>query len=575
MADPQAQAQTQTQVPSQDHARRSMSCTHTSSENLVLETTNSEYGDLASPDDDAEQEKAEGRLRSSFATGRSNDLNPSLNLQKTVTRRETILSRIRSRPPLGNFSHPLEHQKTTVEDLVDFDGPDDPYRPLNWAMSKKVLTTALYGFTTMSATWGSSAYSPGTEQVARQFHVGTQTSTLGTTLFLFGFGLGPLLWAPLSEVYGRKNAVLPPMFVAAMFSFGSGAAKDIQTIMITRFFAGFFASAPVTNTGGVLADLFPASQRGIAIATYAMAVVLGPVFGPIIGAALVVQRNLRWRWTEYLTGILQLFILSLDVIFLDESYPPRLLVYKARRLRHQSGNWALHAKFEEWDVSIQELANKFLIRPFQLLTTPICALVALYASFCYGILYMQLGAIPIIFAENRHWKQVPSELPFLAILLGAVTGAAINIFNQILYNRKAGGKVAPELRLPPMMFGSFLFAAGLFVTGWTADPSIHWIAPVIGLYLAGLGFFTIFQAALNYLVDTFQKYAASAVAANTFLRSCFAGAFPLVVAPLYHNVGVAWGTSIFGFFSVALIPVPFVFYMYGKRIRARSKWSKF
>jgi hypothetical protein len=168
--------------------------------------------------------------------------------------------------------------------------------------------------------------------------------------------------------------------------------------------------------------------------------------------------------------------------------------------------------------------GQFLIRPFQLLTTPICALVALYASFCYGILYMQLGAIPIIFAENRHWRQVPSELPFLAILLGAVTGAVINIFNQLLYNRKAGGKVAPELRLPPMMFGSFLFAAGLFVTGWTADPSIHWIAPVIGLYLAGLGFFTIFQAALNYLVDTFQKYAASAVAANTFLRSCFAGA---------------------------------------------------
>ena len=137
---------------------------------------------------------------------------------------------------------------------------------------------------------------------------------------------------------------------------------------------------------------------------------------------------------------------------------------------------------------------------------------------------MQLGAIPIIFAENRHWKQVPSELPFLAIMVGAMSGAAINVYNQLVYNRKAGGKVAPELRLPPMMFGSFLFAAGLFVTGWTADPRIHWIAPVLGLYLAGLGFFTIFQAALNYLVDTFQKYAASAVAANTFLRSCFAGA---------------------------------------------------
>lgn len=148
------------------------------------------------------------------------------------------------------------------------------------------------------------------------------------------------------------------MFVAACFSFATGAAKDLQTIMITRFFTGFFASAPVTNTGGVLGDLFPSSQRGIAIASYAMAVVIGPVFGPIVGAAFVVQPSLRWRWTQYLTGIIQLFVLVLDIIFLDESYPPRLLVYKARRLRHQSGNWALHAKFEEWDVSVQELARK-------------------------------------------------------------------------------------------------------------------------------------------------------------------------------------------------------------------------
>ncbi|KAK4941599.1 hypothetical protein LTR10_018476 [Elasticomyces elasticus] len=544
---------------------------------LSRETTNSEYGDLE-PDDlenartspDVEKARPNRPTRSSSrATGRDSQLN------RTMSRRETVLSRIRTRPPIGDFSHPLEHQKTTIDDLVDFDGPEDPYRPLNWSMKKKVMTTALYGFTTMTATWASSAYSPGTGQVAAEFHVGMQTATLGTTLFLFAFGIGPLLWAPLSEVYGRKNAVLPPMFIAACFSFATGAAKDLQTVMITRFFAGFFASAPVTNTGGVLGDLFPSSQRGIAIASYAMAVVIGPVFGPIVGAALVVQPNLRWRWTEYLTGIIQLFILVLDIIFLDESYPPRLLVYKARRLRHQSGNWALHAKFEEWDVSIGELARKFLVRPFQLLTTPICALVALYASFCYGILYMQLGAIPIIFEGHRHWKPLPSELPFLGILVGAVSGAGINVYNQLVYNRKAGGKVAPELRLPPMMFGSFLFSAGLFVTAWTADPKYPWIAPVIGLTMTGLGFFTIFQAALNYLVDTFQRYAASAIAANTFLRSCFAGAFPLIVTPLYDNVGIPWGTSIFAFFALALVPVPFFFFTYGERIRMRSKWSRF
>lgn len=111
-------------------------------------------------------------------------------------------------------------------------------------------------------------------------------------------GLGPLVWAPLSEVYGRKPAVLAPYFIAAIFSFGTATAKDLQTIMITRFFAGFFGSAPVTNTGGVLGDIWTAEERGAAIVGYAMAVVGGPILGPIVGGA-VVQSYLGWRWTEY------------------------------------------------------------------------------------------------------------------------------------------------------------------------------------------------------------------------------------------------------------------------------------
>jgi hypothetical protein len=289
------------------------------------------------------------------------------------------------------------------------------------------------------------------------------------------------------------------------------------------------------------------------------------------------QPFLGWRWTEYLTGILQAAILVVAVVFIDESYPPKLLVYKARRLRHDTGNWALHARFEEWDVSIGELAHKFLLRPVQLLCTPICFLMALYASFCYGILYMQLGAIPIIFGELRGWGPLVATLPFLCIFLGAILGCLLNVYNQTLYNKAyhaAGNRAVPEKRLPPMMLGSVLFSAGQFLLGWTATPSVHWVVPCVGLVMLGTGFFTIFQAALNYLVDTFQAYAASAVAANTFLRSCFAGAFPLVVGPLYHNIGVGPGSSITGGFAALLIPVPFVFYRYGRRIRAKSPWSR-
>lgn len=377
------------------------------------------------------------------------------------------------------------------------------------------------------------------------------------------------------EVYGRKPAVLIPYFLAAMFSFGTATAKDIQTVIITQFFAGLFGSAPVTNTGGVLSDIWAPTQRGTAIVGYAFAVVGGPVLGPIVGGAIV-QSYLRWRWTEYLTGIMMMSILLVDILVLDESYPPVLLVYKARRLRITTANWALHAEFEEWDVSFKEMANKFGVRPFQMLVTPICFCVALHTSFVYGIIYGNLAAFPIEFQEERGWNLLVGALPFLALLLGIVLGGVANVLSQRFYNRQSlhnGNKAVPEARLPPMMIGGVGFSGGLFLFGWTSNKSISWIAPCIGVSLIGFGFFTIFQSALNYLIDTFQRYSASAVAAIVFVRSLLAAAFPLFISPMYRKLSIPWALSVLGFFSILLVPIPFLFYIYGPRLRARGKYS--
>ena len=503
--------------------------------------------------------------------------------RQTSSIRETAtntLSIVRSRNPAQNraHTHPLVHAKTGPDVLVDFEGPDDPYRPLNWPMRKKVITTLMYGLTTAGATLASSIYSSGITQISERFHVGQEVSILGLTLFLFGFGVGPLIWAPLSEVYGRKIAVLAPYFIAAIFSIASGAAKDIQTVLITRFFTGVFGSAPVTNTGGVLGDLWSAEQRALALVGYAYAVAGGPLLGPIIGGAICIHDvHNGWRWLGFLPGIYMFMILFLDILLLDECYAPVLLVYKARRLRISSGNWALHASHEEWDISVADLAKKYLIRPFQMLATPICFAIALYASFVYGLLYANFGAFPTVFEEMRGWNQVVGALPFLTLLLGVIAAGLLNITNQRYYFKRFkanDNRPVPEARLPPMMVGSVLMSAGLFIFAWTAGPGTFWFACQVGLFLIGLGFFTIFQAALNYLVDTFQKYGASAIAANTFLRSVFAGAFPLFISQEIKALGVGWGISIFGFFSVLLIPIPFLFFTYGKRIRARGYWSR-
>lgn len=253
------------QTPSPTPPREQEQLTRNSSQ--TLETTNTNYRN----ENGWDEEKGDndfGRIPTE-ATGKSSGLS------RSISRRDTAISKIRSRP-IPVFSHPMSHVPTTADVLVDFDGPDDPYRPMNWPMHKKTSTLLLYGLTTMSATWASSSYSSGTYLVEREFHVGSEVAILGTTLFLIGFGIGPLLWAPLSEVYGRRLAVLVPMFPSMCFSFASAVSKDFQSLMITRFFAGFFGAAPVTNTGGVLGDMFNPSQRGFAMAAYAMVLVGGP-----------------------------------------------------------------------------------------------------------------------------------------------------------------------------------------------------------------------------------------------------------------------------------------------------------
>lgn len=109
----------------------------------------------------------------------------------------------------GNpLEHPLLFEATPSTVLVEFGGDDDPYQPLNWPFRKKVMTTFLYGLTTCWITFASAVFSAGLRQVADEFHVTTEVTAAGVSLIVFGFGLGSMIWAPLSEVYGRKWVII-------------------------------------------------------------------------------------------------------------------------------------------------------------------------------------------------------------------------------------------------------------------------------------------------------------------------------------------------------------------------------
>lgn len=129
-------------------------------------------------------------------------------------------------------------------------------------------------------------------------------ASLATSLTLVGFAFGPLFWGPLSEVFGRKWVVLGPYFISACFAFGCGASANFQTILITRFFQGIFSGSVITNTGGLLGDIYAPKERGLALIIYTLCVVGGPLLSPLVGSAIV-SSYLRWRWIMYIVGIVQ------------------------------------------------------------------------------------------------------------------------------------------------------------------------------------------------------------------------------------------------------------------------------
>ncbi len=297
----------------------------------------------------------------------------------------------------------------------------------------------------------------------------------------------------------------------------------------------------------------------------------------MIGAALTVNKHLGWRWTEYIEAIWVFTIFAMTAFLLPESYAPILLKRRAAALRKSTGNSAYWHPHEKVKLDFKSIITKQLSRPLLMLfTEPMVTCISLYASFVYALLYLALEVFPIVFLEMRHYSLVVSTLPFLALFVGVLCAVLINLANQPRYMRivdQNGGKPVPEARLPPMLLGGLFFAIGLFWFGWTAAPQFSWVLPTVAAGFIGAGFNIIFQQCINFLVDTYLLYAASAVSANTFLRSLLACAFPLVAKPMFHNLGVGPAMSILGGIACLALPVPLIFMKYGLALRKMSKFA--
>ncbi|KAI4245433.1 MAG: hypothetical protein L6R40_002493 [Gallowayella cf. fulva] len=476
--------------------------------------------------------------------------------------------------------HPIDQEKGRDVNVVDWYDEHDSENPMNWTTFKKVFVTFQICLLTWSVYIGSAIYTPGLETVTKQFGVSQVKGTLGLTLFVAGYGIGPMLWAPMSEIpmIGRNPVYIGTLAVFVIFQVPTALATNFAMLLCFRFLTGFFGS-PVLATGGAsIGDMFAPNKRAYGIGIWGIAAVCGPVLGPLVGGFAAQAEG--WTWTIWELMWLSGFCLVVLFFFLPETSSANILYRRSRRLRKLTGieNLKSEAEIQGEQMTAKDVALIAIVRPITLnFQEPMVFLLNLYIALVYGLLYIWFESFPIVFTGVYKFNLGQEGLAFVGILVGAIL--VIPPFFYYLYRWvepqfNERGELTPEKRLPPAMVGAFFIPICLFWFGWSARPSIHWIMPIIGSSYFAIGTFLLFNSVLNYLGDAYPDYAASVLAGNDFMRSSFGAGFPLFATAMYKNEGIGWASSILGFLAIVFIPIPFVLYKYGERLRKVSKHAR-
>ena len=392
--------------------------------------------------------------------------------------------------------------KGTKEDPYAVEFIDnDPRNPMKFSKFKRWCITSVLGIATLAVSFNSSAYSGGVQQVIEQFDCTEEVATLGISLFVLGFAIGPLFWGPMSELYGRQALFFGTYGAMTAFNAGAGGSQNVATLMVLRFFAGAFGSSPLTNAAGVIADMFPAKERGLAMALFATTPFMGPCLGPIVGG--FVGQSIGWRWLEGILAIFSGVVWILGTIYVPETYAPFLLRKRADALSKLTGKVYV-SKLELSGAKTKpnpvQLFKTALSRPWILLfREPVVFITSVYMAIVYGTLYMCFAAFPIVYQEDRGWSQGIGGLAFIGVAVGFLLAIAYIIPDNGRYARieeKEKGKgelfAPPEARLPPALVGCVLLPIGLFWFAWTNYPELSWAPSVVAGIPFGMGMVLVF-----------------------------------------------------------------------------------
>ncbi|KAH8887268.1 putative MFS multidrug transporter [Thozetella sp. PMI_491] len=545
---------------------------------------------------------------------------------------ETIILALRSRPgELDELNTPSDSEQDLVTDLyVDFTTPlpvpvlKDPRNsndiapgfesaqaaiikfgsPLAWSSSRRQAVVLTCCISAVFASFASSSYAPAKAQLVAEWGVSPVAALVGITTFTTGFALAPMVLAPMSEVWGRKPLFISTGLILVLCQIWCALTRSYAGMLVARFFAGVGSSTYSSMVGGVISDIYGPTERNTPMSLFSGAALFGIGLGPLVSGFIAEYST--WRWIFWLQVIANLIIVLLFVVFVQETRESVLLQQKAKYLAKLYKEWEQDGRFEfriypaqgsdtpriargiRWKVPEDEVSGPLLrmisisaLRPFQLLFgEPVVFFFSVWAAFSWSILYLGLAAIPLVYMDIYGFSLANTNATFTSSCVGAVLSTVISVYQDVWLDRRGiiHHKLklpldSPERRLYFSCLEAILLPVGLFLFGWTAQPTMHWVLPSIAVGISTMGIFSVYLAVFNYLADTYRSYASSALAAQSFCRNIVGGFFPLITTRMYGKLGLGPGSSLLGACGLALTAGPWILVAFGPSIRARSKFA--
>jgi DHA1 family multidrug resistance protein-like MFS transporter len=436
---------------------------------------------------------------------------------------------------------------------------------------------SLYTFVVYS---GSAIFTSSYGGVIEAFNVSVPVASLGLALYVLGYGMGPLLFSPLSEIasFGRNPTYVITYGLFTILCIPTALVNNIGGLLFLRFLQGFFGSPCLATAPATMQDMFSFVKFPYSLAAWTAFSFCGPALGPILSGYAVPVLGWRWSIWEMLIMAGPTFVMML--LFLPETSADAILLRRAQRLRTLTGDKRLKSASEikAANSNFGAVLVDALIKPIQIsMLDPAIMFVNVYTSFVYATYYSFFEAFPIVYTDVYGMNLGEVSTTFICILVACIIGviAYVSYLYWILEPaiKRRGGVGPQESLLKPALGAVLLPTIGLFLFGWTSRAEIHWIVSIIGITLYGIGVYIIFQCIFVYIPTTYPQYAASLFAANDFSRSALACGSIMFARPLYMNLGIGRGVSVLGGTSVLGIIGIYALYFWGERMRARSKFT--